>query len=105
MSQKKSDVDEYRIKPNEDHRNGTCRIGSIVARRVPSFRKASETTLRNAAAEEDSKELTIFFAGTNVEAALASIRYNFRIVYPLLFLSSQPMGDWRNYLFYSLGMM
>ena len=83
-------------------RNG--RVGPLVVRSASSFRRALEATLR-LATEQHSKELTIVFAGTNQEAVLASIRHGFRINYPLLFLSSKPMGDWDNYLFYSAGLM
>jgi GNAT superfamily N-acetyltransferase len=83
-------------------RNG--RIGPLVMKSESSFGPALEATLR-AAAEEDGDELTIFFAGTNEEAALASIKHGFRITYPNLFLSAKPMGGWNNYLFYSPGLM
>jgi hypothetical protein len=83
-------------------RNG--RVGPLVVRSASSFRQALEATLRFAA-DQQCEELTIVFAGTNEEAALASIRHGFRIKYPLLFLSSKPMGDWDNYLFYSPGLM
>jgi GNAT superfamily N-acetyltransferase len=80
------------------------RIGPLVVKSESSFGPALHEILRLAVAG-DSNELTMFFAGTNQEAALASIRYGFRITYPLLFLSSKPMGDWGNYLFYSPGLM
>ena len=83
-------------------RNG--RIGPLVVKSASSFREALEATMR-VAAEGDSEELTIFFPGTNEEAVLASVGSGFRITYPLLFLSSRPMGDWSNYLFYSPGLM
>jgi len=84
-------------------RNG--RVGPLVVRSASSLRRALEATLRFAAEQQQCKELTIVFAGTNEEAALASIRHGFRIKYPLLFLSSKPMGDWDKYLFYSAGLM
>jgi len=84
-------------------RNG--RVGPLVVRSASSFRRALEATLKIAAEQQQSKELTIVFAGTSEEAVLASIRHGFRIKYPLLFLSSKPMGDWDNYLFYSPGLM
>src|SRR5438132_9303054 len=84
-------------------RNG--RVGPLVVRSASSFRRALEATLKHAAEQQQSKELTIVFAGTNEEAVLASIRHGFRIKYPLLFLSSKPMGDWDNYLLYSPGLM
>jgi GNAT superfamily N-acetyltransferase len=80
------------------------RIGPLVVKSVSSFRPALESTLR-IAAETDCEKLGMFFAGTNREAALASIRHGFAIKYPLLFLSSKPMGEWNNYLFYSPGFM
>jgi GNAT superfamily N-acetyltransferase len=80
------------------------RIGPLVVKSESSFRPALHEILRLAGAGE-SNEVTMLFAGTNEEAALASVRHGFRITYPLLFLSSRPMGDWGNYLFYSPGLM
>jgi len=80
------------------------RVGPLVVKSVSFFRPALQATLR-LAAEGEANEFTIFFAGTNREAVLASMKHGFRITYPLLFLSSRPMGDWSNYLFYSPGLM
>src|SRR5437879_4865110 len=83
---------------------GSWRGSPLVLRSASYLLRALEATLKHSA-EQQSKELTIGFAGTNEEAVLASIRHGFRIKYPLLFLSSKPMGDWDNYLFYSPGLM
>ena len=80
------------------------RVGPLVVKSEQSFKDALEGTL-DIAASGSSKEVTMFFAGTNRDAVQASIRHGFRITYPLLFLSARPMGDWGNYLFYSPGLM
>jgi GNAT superfamily N-acetyltransferase len=80
------------------------RIGPLVVRSDVLFRPAFELALK-AAAERTKEEITIFFPGTNADAVGASIEHAFSIVYPLLFLSAKPMGDWGNYLFYSPGLM
>lgn len=83
-------------------RNG--RIGPLVVTSMSSFGPALKASL-TLAAEGDSKDVTIFFAGSNEEASSACVRHGFRITYPLLFMSAHPMGDWNNYLFYSPGLM
>lgn len=80
------------------------RIGPLVVTSVSSFEPALEASL-SLAAEGDSKDVTIFFAGSNEKAASACVEHGFRITYPLLFMSAHPVGDWNNYLFYSPGLM
>lgn len=80
------------------------RIGPLVVGSLSSFAPAFEETLR-AALEMKADEVSMFFPGTNGMAAKASVGCGFRIQYPLLFLSSRPMGDFENYLFYSPGLM
>jgi len=83
-------------------RNG--RVGPIAVTSSKSFGTALEASL-SLAAREDAKDLTILFAGSNKVAALASIKFGFRITYPLLYLSTLPVAEWSNYLFYSPGLM
>ncbi len=83
-------------------RNG--RIGPLVVTSTSSFGPALRASL-TLAAEGESKDVTIFFAGSNADAASACVKYGFRITYPLLFMSAHPVGDWNNYLFYSPGLM
>jgi GNAT superfamily N-acetyltransferase len=83
-------------------RNG--RVGPLVVTSTKSFGTALEASL-HLAARGDSKDLTILFAGSNKVAALASIKFGFRITYPLLYLSTLPVAEWNNYLFYSPGLM
>ena len=80
------------------------RIGPLMVASPGLFRRAMETTL-NIAAKSADGDLTIFFPGTNEEAVRSSIDNGFSITYPLLFLSSIPMGNFDNYLFYSPGLM
>jgi len=80
------------------------RIGPLVVAAGSLFRRALEVALK-ITAERTRNELTIFYAGTNEDAVRVSIECGFSITYPLLFLSSKPMGDWENYLFYSPGLM
>lgn len=80
------------------------RIGPLVVKSASHFAPAFEATLRSAVGT-GADELEIFFPGTNEQAVKASIRHGFRITSPLLFLSSKPMGDWNNYMFYSPGLM
>jgi len=80
------------------------RIGPLVVRSASSFAQAFELTLRNAI-ESGADRVTMLFPGTNGAAARLGIRHGFRIKYPLLFLSSRPMGDFENYLFHSPGLM
>ncbi len=83
-------------------RNG--RIGPLVVMSTSSFEPALQAALR-IAAEGDSEEATIFFAGSNEEAASVCVKYGFRVTYPLLFMSAHPVESWNNYLFYSPGLM
>ncbi len=83
-------------------RNG--RIGPLVVTSVSSFGPALNASL-SLAAEGDSKDVAIFFAGSNEEAASACVKHGFRITYPYLFMSAHSVGDWNNYLFYSPGLM
>jgi GNAT superfamily N-acetyltransferase len=80
------------------------RVGPLVVRSDKIFRPAFELTLK-VAVERTKGEVTVFFPATNAEAVRATIEHGFSIAYPLLFLSSKPMGDWGNYLFYSPGLM
>jgi len=80
------------------------RIGPLVVRSASLFGEAFDMTLR-AAVEADAEKVSLLFPGTNGEAARKGISHGFRIDYPLLFLSSRPMGDFENYLFYSPGLM
>jgi GNAT superfamily N-acetyltransferase len=80
------------------------RIGPLVVGSEALFRSAFELTLKLAAERADG-EVTIFFPATNAEAVRAFVEHGFSITYPLLFLSSKPLGDWGNYLFYSPGLM
>lgn len=80
------------------------RIGPLVVRRKSSFAPALGLTLR-AAAEGNSEKVTMFFPGTNKEASKTGSKTDFRIRYPLLFLSSKSLGDFENYLFHSPGLM
>ena len=83
-------------------RNG--RIGPLVVTSRPSFRAALMAAL-SLAANGDNKDVTVFYAGSNEEAASAFVKCGFRLEYPLLFMSAHPMGEWDNYLFYSPGLM
>ena len=83
-------------------RNG--RIGPLVVTSAKSFGTALEASLY-LAARGGAKDLTILFAASNRVAALASIKFGFRITYPLLYLSTLPVAEWNNYLFYSPGLM
>jgi GNAT superfamily N-acetyltransferase len=78
-------------------------IGPLVVKSASSFAPALEIALR-AASEGDGK-VGMFFPGTNRAAVMASISHGFKIEYPGLLLSSRPMGDFENYLFYSPSMM
>ena len=80
------------------------RIGPLLVASESSFQSALEATLR-ASAELDCEQITIFFPGTNPGAARTCAERGFRIGYPLLFMSSRSMGEWRNYLFYSPALM
>ncbi len=80
------------------------RIGPLLVASESSFHPALEEALR-ASAELDCEQITIFFPGTNPVAVRACADHGFRISYPLLFMSSVSMGEWRNYLFYSPALM
>jgi GNAT superfamily N-acetyltransferase len=80
------------------------RIGPLVVRSPSLFGPAFDATLRTVI-QEDANRVSMLFPGTNGQAARAGIRYGFRIEYPLLFLSTRPMGNFENYLFYSPGLM
>ncbi len=80
------------------------RIGPLVVTLASAFGEAFNLTLR-AAVQGGAEKVTIHFPGTNGAAARIGIKCGFRISYPLLFLSSRPMGDFENYLFYSPGLM
>ena len=80
------------------------RIGPLVVLSELSFVPALELTFREALQGRRDK-LGMLIPGTNAGAVEASIQHGFRIEYPLLFLSSRPMGDFGNYLFHSPGLM
>lgn len=80
------------------------RLGPLVVRSASSFASAFDLTLQ-AAVEGKAEKAVMFFPGTNEGAVRMGIKRGFRIDYPLLFLSSRPMGDFENYLFYSPGLM
>ena len=80
------------------------RLGPLVVRSASSFAPAFDLTLW-AAVESTSEKVMMFFPGTNGGAVRMGMHHGFRINYPLLFLSSRPMGDFENYLFYSPGLM
>jgi ribosomal protein S18 acetylase RimI-like enzyme len=80
------------------------RIGPLVVRSATSFASAFDLTLR-ASVESKAERVTMLFPGTNGGAVRMGMKRGFRIEYPLLFLSSRPMGDFANYLFYSPGLM
>ena len=80
------------------------RLGPLVVRSASSFAPAFDLTLRSAV-ENKAEKVMMFFPGTNGEAVRMGMKRGFRIEYPLLLLSSQPMGDFENYLFYSPGLM
>jgi ribosomal protein S18 acetylase RimI-like enzyme len=80
------------------------RLGPLVVRSSSSFAPAFDLTLQ-AAVEGNAKKVMMFFPGTNRGAVRMGMKRGFRIDYPLLFLSSRPMGDFENYLFYSPGLM
>jgi GNAT superfamily N-acetyltransferase len=80
------------------------RIGPMVVKSESSFAPAFDASLR-VAVEGDGESVSMFFPGTNFEVVGLGIRHGFRIEYPGLFLSSLPMGDFGNYLFYSPGLM
>ena len=79
-------------------------IGPLVVKSASSFTPAFEAALR-VASEGGAERIGVFFPGTNGSAVRASISHGFRIDYPVLFLSSRPMGDFENYLFFSPSMM
>ncbi len=83
-------------------RNG--RIGPLVVTSASSFGPALEASL-SLAAEGDIKDVTVFFAGSNEAAASACVKHGFRVTYPLLFMSTRPLGIWDNYMLYSPGLM
>jgi hypothetical protein len=80
------------------------RIGPLVVRSASSFAGAFDLTLR-AAVEGKPEKVTMYFPGSNGGAVRMGIEHGFRITYPMLFLSSRPMGDFENYLLYSGGLM
>ena len=79
-------------------------VGPFLVAHRSSFRPAFLSALRSAA-DMGCDGITVLFAGTNSEAADVCLRLGFRIGYPLLFMSSEPMGDWDNYLFHSPAFM
>ncbi len=80
------------------------RLGPLVVRSASSFASAFDLTLQ-AGVEGNAEKAMMFFPGTNGGAVRLGIKRGFRIDYPLLLLSSRPMGDFENYLFYSPGLM
>lgn len=80
------------------------RLGPLVVRSASSFAPAFDLTLREAV-ESKAEKVMMLFPGTNRGAVRMGMKRGFRIDYPLLFLSSRPMGDFENYLFYSPGLM
>ena len=80
------------------------RIGPLAVLRESFLEKAMSSTLVFAADQGTENVLTLF-AGSNEHAVSAILRHGLRIVYPMLFMSSRPIGNWKNYLCYSPGLM
>jgi hypothetical protein len=80
------------------------RIGPLAVLRESSFENAMSNALTYAADQGADNVLTLL-PGSNEQAVSASMKHGLRITSPMLFMSSKPMGAWKNYLFYSPGLM
>ncbi len=80
------------------------RIGPLAVLRESFFEKAMSSALVFAA-DQDTENVLTLFPGSNENAVSAILKHGLRIVYPMLFMSSKPIGNWKNYLCYSPGLM
>jgi GNAT superfamily N-acetyltransferase len=80
------------------------RIGPLALLQESSFEKAMSSALVFAANQDTENVLTLL-PGSNEHAISAMLKHGLRIVYPMLFMSSKPIGNWKNYLYYSPGLM
>ncbi len=80
------------------------RIGPLAVLRETSFEKAMSSALVFAA-DQNAENVFTLLPGSNEQAVSAMLKYGLRIVSPMLFMSSKPVGNWKNYLCYSPGLM
>lgn len=80
------------------------RIGPLALSQESSFEKAMSSTLVFAA-DQDTENVLTLLPGSNERAISTMLQHGLRIVSPMLFMSAKPIGNWKNYLCYSPGLM
>ncbi len=80
------------------------RIGPLAVLREASFEKAMSSALVFAS-DHNAENVFTLHPGSNEQAVSAMLKHGLRIVSPMLFMSSKPVGNWKNYLCYSPGLM
>ncbi len=80
------------------------RIGPLAVSREAFLEEAMSSALAFAA-DQDAENVLTLLPGSNEQAISTMLNHGLRIVYPLLFMSSKPVRNWKNYLFYSPGLM
>jgi len=63
------------------------------------------TTAISLGAEQDAGRVLTLYTGSSVQQVSAAIKCGLRIVSPMLFMSTTPVGKWANYVCYSPGLM
>jgi hypothetical protein len=63
------------------------------------------TTAISLAAEQDAGRVLTLYTGSSVQQVSTAIKCGLRIVSPMLFMSTKPVGKWANYVCYSPGLM
>ena len=76
------------------------RIGPLAVLRESSFEKAMSSALVFAA-DQDTQNVLTLLPGSNEHAISTMLAHGLRIVSPMLFMSSKPIRNWKNYLCYS----
>lgn len=80
------------------------RVGPLAVLREDFLEEAMRSALAFAANQNAESVLTLL-PGSNEHAISTMVKCGLRIVYPLLFMSSKPLENWKNYLCYSPGLM
>ncbi|MGO9645696.1 MAG: N-acetyltransferase family protein [Candidatus Bathyarchaeia archaeon] len=80
------------------------RIGPLAVLRESFLEKVMSSALLFAA-EQGTDNVLALFAGSNERAVSTILKHGLRIDIPMLFMSSSPVRNWKNYLPYSPGLM
>jgi len=80
------------------------RVGPLAVLSPSVFGTAMNAALA-LAATQDGQTISVLIAGSNELAFSIATEHQMQIDYPLLFMSSKPLGNWAGYLFHSPWLM